>query len=319
MRLKLGADLGGTTIKLGLVDERFRIIRRTAFPTPDDFDQAVREIARCAGSLLRDVGFSMTDLPFIGLGVPGTVNPVTGRLALVNNTGWENAPMKEALREQTGLPVMIANDADCALAAEALAGSAKNERNVLILTLGTGVGGAMLINGRLFSGCDGMGMEVGHMPLAAGGRPCTCGADGCIEAMVSATGLIALTREAAEKAPLSLLSAHIRQHGGQIDGRTAFDCLPQGDEAARQVVDQYCLWLSQAIGGLINVFRPGLVLLGGGLSGAGELLFSRVNRLLPHFILGYDAISGPAVIRASMGNDAGIIGAACLDLVTRED
>lgn len=311
MKYRLGIDLGGTTVKMGLVDSRYSIKSRLVRDTSDDFKAVVRDMAEGVFSLLKENGLDKKDLPYIGLGVPSTVHPETGRLILANNTGWENAPMREALEEKTGLPVLIANDADCALAGEALCGSAKNQKNVLLITLGTGVGGAILISGKLFSGCDGMGMEVGHLPLIAGGPKCTCGASGCVETLVSATGLVFLTREAMKEDPDSLMNKKIKS-GIPLDGRLAFSCMEEGDAAAKSVVERYCALLAQTIGGLSNVFRPALVLLGGGVSKAGDALLLRVREALPRFILSYSVIGGPEVRLASLGNDAGLIGAAFL-------
>ena len=311
--MRVGIDAGGTTIKLGLVDEQQTITRTLDIPTAYAFEQAVLDIAAAVKTLLSQAGIRLADVPFIGIGVPSTVRPDTGRVVLANNTGWVDAPMKERLEELLNIPVRIANDADCAIAAEAAAGAAKGQKNVLMVTLGTGVGGAMLLNSHLFSGCDGMGMEVGHMPLYADGRPCTCGAAGCLEAYASATGLIALGMEEVQKQPRSALAKAAR--AGELDGKIIFDLAQSGDEAALLVVDTYSKWLSQGLGGLVNIFRPDLVLLGGGISHAGDFLFDRVRALLPRFILAFDEIGGPALAPAQLGNPAGILGAAFLDRV----
>lgn len=311
--MRVGIDAGGTTIKLGLVDEQQTITRTLDIPTAYAFEQAVLDIAAAVKTLLSQAGVRLADVPFIGIGVPSTVRPDTGRVVLANNTGWVDAPMKERLEELLNIPVRIANDADCAIAAEAAAGAAKGQKNVLMVTLGTGVGGAMLLNSHLFSGCDGMGMEVGHMPLFADGRPCTCGAAGCLEAYASATGLIALGMEEVQKQPRSALAKAAR--AGELDGKIIFDLAQSGDEAALLVVDTYSKWLAQGLGGLVNIFRPDLVLLGGGISHAGDFLFDRVRALLPRFILAFDEIGGPALAPAQLGNPAGILGAAFLDRV----
>ncbi len=315
MSLRLGIDLGGTSIKMGLVDKDLSIKDCLSIKTSDDFETVIADMARGVFELLTRNKLEKRDLPYLGLGVPSTVHPDTGRLILANNTGWENAPMREALARKTGIPVLIANDADCALAGEAKAGSAVGQEDVLLLTLGTGVGGAMLIGGRLFSGCDGMGMEVGHLPLIAGGPPCTCGASGCVETLVSATGLILLCEEAMRAWPDSLLEQKIKQ-GEPLSGQMAFACMKAGDKAAVSAIKRYCALLAQTIGGLANVFRPALVLLGGGISGAGEDLLKPVKALLPGYILSYSVIGGPDLRLASLGNDAGILGAACLSDMT---
>ena len=313
MKYKLGIDAGGTTIKLGLVDNQQNINHTLDIPTAFEFLQAVQDIAEAVKTLIAQAGLRLSDLPFIGIGVPSAVRPDTGRVVLANNTGWVDAPMKEELEARLNIPVRIANDADCAIAAEAAAGAARGQKNVLMITLGTGVGGAMLLDGHLFSGCDDMGMEVGHMPLFADGWPCTCGAVGCLEAYASATGLIALGMEEAGKHPGSAL--HKAAQSGPLDGRIIFKLAESGDEAALLVVDTYSKWLAQGLGGLINIFRPNLVLLGGGISHAGDFLFDRVRALMPQFVLAYKEIGGPQLAPALLGNPAGILGAAFLDQV----
>ena len=313
--IKLGIDIGATTVKIGAVGEGTAILARAVAPTLQDFAVAADLIAKTVRDTFREAGLGLSSLPFAGVGIPSAVHPVTGRVVEANNAGWRDAPLKEALEKRLGLPVMVANDADCALAAEASAGAARGVPDVLMLTLGTGVGGALLLGGRLYRGADGMGMELGHMPLIAGGRPCTCGANGCLEAYCSATGLVALTRDAMARHPDSLMHAWSRRRGGRVSGRTAFECLKKGDGAARAVVDRYCELLAQGIGGLVNAFRPRRVLVGGGVSHAGEPLFTRLNALLPRFVISFGVIGAPEVLPAQMGNDAGIIGAATLDRV----
>ena len=315
MSLRLGVDLGGTSIKLGLIDQHHEILDQLCIATPDSFDNAVSAIAGAVCQLLTQAGVTITSLPFVGVGVPSTVHPVSGRLVLANNRGWLDAPLGEALQSLLDCPVLVANDADCALTAEAAAGEAKGLAHVLMLTLGTGVGAALLMDGKLYSGGDGMGMEAGHLPLIAGGWPCTCGASGCLEAYVSATGLISLTRQAMAQHPDSLMHQLCASGTSEVSGETAFAAASQADKAAITVIDQYCAWLAQGIGGLVNVFRPELVLLGGGVSHAGMPLIERVNDLLPRFVLAHELIGAPPVRQAAMGNGAGIIGAATLDLV----
>ena len=312
---RMGIDIGGTTVKLGLVDANNQITARAGIPTPEDFGEAANAIAAAARSLLKGAGLKPSSLPFAGVGVPSTLQQETGRIIFANNAGWKDAPLRDAMEQRLDIKVLAANDADCALSGEAAAGAAAGVKNVLMFTLGTGVGGAMLLDGRLYRGYKGLGMELGHTPIMAGGRLCTCGTRGCLEAYASATGLIALTKEAMAETPGSQMHQHVQQHSGLVDGRTAFDCAKAKDTAALKVVDAYCELLAQGIGGQVNVFRPELVLVGGGLSHAGGALLERVKRMLPRFVLSVDLIPLPEVRLAQLGNDAGIIGAAFLDLV----
>lgn len=308
-RLRLGIDLGGTTAKVGVVDDTARVLHAISVPTSEDFFTAADDIAGAARQAARLAGRTVRDFAFAGAGVPSMINPKTGHMVFANNTGWHDAPMREALETRLGIPVLIANDADCALLAEAQAGAAKGFAHALMLTLGTGVGSAALLNGHLFPGGDGMGMEAGHLPLIAGGYPCTCGASGCLEAYVSATGLAAIARDMLPDYPASVLNAT----GTALDGRTIFGALGRGDVAAALIIDRYCEYLAQAIGGLITVFRPQVMVVGGGISHAGAPLFDRLNARIPAYIFAFAQIGGPQISPAALGNDAGIVGAAFLD------
>lgn len=308
-QLRLGIDLGGTSAKVGVVDEHAKVLHAVSVPTSEDFDKAADDMAIAARQAARLAGMEITDFPFAGAGVPSMINPATGRMVFANNTGWHDAPMREALEKRLGIPVKLANDADCALLAEAKAGAAQGFAHALMLTLGTGVGSAVIINGHLFPGGDGMGMEAGHLPLVAGGYPCTCGASGCLEAYVSATGLAAIAREMLAEHPHSALNAS----NMKLTGRTIFSAAEQGDRAATLIIDRYCEYLAQGIGGLITVFRPQVLVIGGGISHAGPPLFDRLNPRVPKYIFAYEQIGGPDMRPAALGNDAGIVGAAFLD------
>ena len=197
---------------------------------------------------------------------------------------------------------------------EAIAGGAKGRKNVIMLTLGTGVGGGVILGGRLFCGGDSMGAELGHSVLVSGGVRCTCGIEGCLESYASVTALIRQTREAMAAHPESLMNAWEKEHG-TVNGRTSFECAKAGDAAALAVVDAYEEYLANGIGSLVNIFRPDVVLIGGGLSNEGEYLLRPVREKLPRYTFASDIIGTSPVERALLGNDAGIIGAACLDML----
>ena len=315
MEYKLGLDFGGTGIKAGVVDETYKIIAKSSVPTrPDhDLEKTVDDMAALAKTVVRMAGLTFKDIKSIGVGCPSFIHPVTGRLVFVNNTNWINVPLREELEKRLPLPVSVENDANCAVIGEALAGAAKAVRNVLMLTLGTGVGSGLILNGKLFPGCDNMGMELGHVPFKIDGEMCTCGIRGCFEAYASVTALIRQTREAMAANPASGMNAYTSAHNGRVSGRTAFDCARQGDAAAKQVVDTYIDYVANGIGGFIDIFRPDVVLIGGGLSNEGENLLGPINERLPKYVLAYDMIGAPQVKAATLGNDAGIIGAACWD------
>ena len=312
MQYRIGIDMGGTAIKAGIVDENYQVVYRHSRPTGQGFERVVAEMAAAAREVAEMAGLAVSDFPCVGVGTPSCINPNTGRLVFSNNTNWRNVPLREELEKHLPVPVYIGNDANCAIIGEALAGAAKGCANVIMLTLGTGVGGGVILNGKLYCGGDGMGTELGHTPLIAGGYPCTCGINGCLESYASVTALIRQTKEAMEAHPQSAMHAYCREHG-DVSGRTAFDCARQGDAAALAVVDQYMEYLANGIGGLVNVFRPEIVLIGGGLSGEGDYLLKPLNERVKKYVFASDIIGVPPIVKAALGNAAGTIGAACLD------
>lgn len=313
MEYRIGIDLGGTAVKAGLVDENHQVVYHYSVPSDHNFDHAIEGLAKAAEAVAEKAGRKVSDFPCVGVGVPSTVNPHTKRIVFANNTGWRDAPLGEALEKRLGVPVYVGNDANCAVIGEALAGAAKGRKNVVMLTLGTGVGGGILLDGKLFTGGDGMGVELGHTPLVHGGIRCTCGIDGCLERYASVTALIRMTKEAMEAHPESALHAYVADHGGQVDGRTVFDCAQAGDKVAAGVVDEYLEYLANGIGGLIAIFRPEIFLLGGGLSAQGENLTRALKEKAPRYVYSSDLIGVPPIATATLGNAAGTIGAAYLD------
>lgn len=316
MEYRLGIDLGGTTFKIGLVDSRFQMIRRASAPTDPlarSFDAVVADMAGLAKRVIADAGLDVHALSAAGIGTPGCINPQTGEVLHAGNLNWRRAPLARALSQRLGLPVRIANDANCAIIGETLAGAAKGKKNALILTLGTGVGGGIILDGKLFTGGNAMGAEFGHTPFVFDGLRCSCGLRGCLEVYASATALIRMTREAMARCPDSTLHTYAAREGGAVTGRTAFDCARAGDPAAAGVVDAYTTYVAAGLGGFISMFRPDIVLLGGGVSQAGAALIEPVNRKLPDYAFAHKLVPLPPVVAAMLGNDAGIIGAAFLD------
>ncbi len=312
MNYRIGIDLGGTAIKAGLVDEQYHIIQSYSQPTGEGFSTVVANMAEAARRVADKAGLAITDFPCVGVGTPSCINPHTGRLVFSNNTNWRDVPLREELEKHLPVPVYIGNDANCAVIGEAIAGAAKGAKNVIMLTLGTGVGGGVILDGKLFCGADGMGTELGHTPIVSGGTYCTCGISGCLEAYASVTALIRQTKEAMEAAPDSAMHAYAAEEGA-VSGKTAFECAKKGDPAAKRVVEQYIGYLANGIGGLINVFRPEVVLLGGGLSAQDAALLKPVNEAVKKYVFAYDIIGAPPIIKAALGNAAGTIGAAYLD------
>ena len=314
--LRVGVDVGGTFIKAGVVDESYAILHKVSVPTGSEGYQAmVRNIAHAAELAAQEAGVDLKDFASVGIGIPGLLNPKTGVVVLAPNLGaegWRNVSFLEDVQKLLPVPVQVGNDANCAVVGETLAGAARGSENVVMLTLGTGVGGGVIADGRLFVGGKGLGAELGHMVLQMEGAPCGCSLNGCIEAYCSVTALVKQTLRAMELDPNSAMHAYAKE-AGLVDGRTAFECSKRGDKAAQFVVENYCRYLANAIGSLVTVFRPDVVLIGGGLSNQRAYLMDKLNALLPRYVFASTIIGQPPIIRATLGNDAGTIGAAYLD------
>ena len=304
----IGIDLGGTFIKGGVVDDIGNIISSSKIPTEADKGEkkVIENIADLCNAVCESANIPLADICGIGVAVPGTVDGERGAVVYSNNLGWNDVHLAEALSGYTDLPVKLANDANSAALGEALFGSGKKYKTTVMLTLGTGVGGGVVIDGKLYDGNRAAGAEMGHAVIMMDGEKCTCGRRGCLEAYASATALIRDTKRAVEKNPDSLMSKC-----RTIDGATAFSYMDV-DKTARTVVDNYIKYLACGITNLANEFRPEAVILGGGVCNEGERLIRPLQAILDRDIFG--GTRGPRVeiITATLGNSAGILGAAAL-------
>lgn len=315
MRYFIGIDLGGTNIAAGVVSEEGQLICKTSIPTGAHrpAEAIVADMARAAQLCLADSGLEKSQIEALGVGVPGAINDNTGIVLFTANLDWRSLPLARMLREQLGLPVHLGNDADCAALGEALVGGAKDFDSVLMITLGTGIGGGLVSHRKLFTGWSGVGIEPGHFTLVAGGVQCGCGNRGCFEAYASATALIRQTREAMITHPGCAIWK-FADSVEQVNAKTVFDAAATGDSIAQGVVDQYEEYLAAGIGGIVNLFRPHAVILGGGVSNQGENLLVPLREKLKKYCYASEFIAPPQVVKATLGNDAGIIGAALLSL-----
>lgn len=310
----MGIDLGGTNIKAGVVDDAFRIIGRAKAKTgiPRPAEEVMDAMAECAKAAAADAGVPWEQIRQVGIGVPGTANEETGVVEYANNLLFENVPMREYLQKRLHKEIDITNDANAAALGEVLAGAARGASNAVAVTLGTGVGGGIIIDGRLFTGFHYGGAELGHMGIVLGGRKCTCGRRGCLEAYASATGLIRSTKEAMEAFPDSLMWELARENGGNVSGRTAFLAAGRGDAAAQAVVNDYIQHLGYGLASIINILAPEILVIGGGVSNEGEnLLRPLVECVRPQLYIRTPE-KQTRIALATLGNDAGLIGAAFL-------
>ena len=312
IKLRLGIDLGGTSAKIGIVDGERRIVERTALPTGADipFQEMIRRLAEALRSMM---GKFPDQIAQIGLGIPSSIAKKNRIVVHANNLGWRNRDAISELKRYVDLPVYLANDADCAALGEFLAGAGQGYDYVLLLTLGTGLGGGIIDHGKLFLGGNGCGFEPGHMIIRENGLACTCGRRGCLERYASATALIREVEQAAAAASSDLLRSMIAEGGGKANAKMAFDATAAGDVIAGRILEEYLHSLAVGISNLITLFRPNVVILGGGVSAAGEALFRPLRQWVGDMTYGAEVMGCPPIIPAELGNDAGIIGAAFLE------
>ena len=302
--------MGGTNLKAGLVREDGQIlaVERTplAFENPEQF---ARTLAQLGQSVLHQAGIPASDVVSAGIGIPGAV--AGGDILYTCNIPLRDVPLSRLFRQHLDVPVLLENDANCAAVGEWLCGAGRGTQQFIVVTLGTGVGGGLILNGKLYSG-SGMVGEVGHMVIQHGGAPCNCGRRGCWEAYASATGLIRMTREAMEAHPESLLHT-VAAQSGCVEGRTAFDAAVQGDETALALCRDYVSYLAAGVTNLINILQPEAVAIGGGVAAAPDgLLFTPLREIVERECYPRHTGQIPRIVRAELGNDAGIIGAALL-------
>ncbi len=308
----IGIDIGGMSIKIGLVDDTGKIVEQTRFKTKNTANACISDMVDNISALLKKHSLAEKDLLGIGIGCPGAVSSDTGVVAFLPNLGWENVPLAQELKKHFNVKVVISNDANVAALGEAIYGAAKDYKNVVMFTLGTGVGGGIVIDNKLFEGGCSRGAELGHITLCLDGEPCTCGRKGCIERYVSATALMSQTRKAMLENKQSKMWEYVNGDIEKVDGKTAFECSKAGDDVACKVVDAYVKYLSESILSMLNIFRPEAFILGGGISAQGSYLTDKVTSYCEKFEYGYKDAPKTKIIVATLGNDAGIIGAAAL-------
>ncbi len=313
----VGIDLGGTTIKAGIVDEDYRIVKSGAIPTITDrgAEKLIQDMAELVSVLLEEAEISMDEVASVGLGVPGTANKKTGIMEYANNLNMKDEPFILFLKRYFKKPVYFTNDANAAAWGEYLAGSGKGYRSLVMVTLGTGIGGAMILDGKLYEGCNFAAGEFGHFVIQCEGEPCNCGRRGCFETYASATGLIRMAKQAMETEE-GRKSSLWNLCSGETDGLNAemiFKAAKKGDLTAGQTVERYLYYLSVGITDIINIFQPEILCIGGGVSRAGNQLLDPLKRMVDQQIYTRDSQVKTEIVTATLGNDAGIIGAAMLD------
>lgn len=314
MKYYVGIDLGGTNIVAGVVDENYNIISKASTKTncPRPEKEIADDMAKMALQAVKNANLEISDIEWIGIGTPGIANSATGIIERANNLGFVNTPMVKYIKETIDKPVFIENDANAAAYGEFVAGAAKEARNAICVTLGTGVGAGIIIDGKIYSGSNYAGAEIGHTVIEVDGAECSCGRKGCFEAYSSATGLIRMSKEAMEKNPDSIMNKMAQEKGGKVTARTSFDAMRAGDKSAKEVVDKYIKYLAAGITNTINIFQPDILCIGGGVCNEGDPLLLPVKALVENEDFAKSSEKRTEIVIAKLGNDAGIIGAAFL-------
>ena len=326
----LGIDLGGTNIAAGICNENGEILVKKSIPTRSfekthetkdikaveaEADIIVSDMALLTNMLLEEMKLSVSDIEYAGIAAPGTADPVKGELVYANNLPFLNYPLSDKFAKASGISkVYIENDANAAAKGEAVCGAAKGVSDVLVITLGTGVGGGVIIDNKIFSGFNHAGAELGHMVIVRDGKQCTCGRKGCYEAYASATALKNITRESMLKNKDSVMWELCDGNIENVSGRTSFDGMRKGDAAASAVVDEYISNIACGIVNLINIFQPKVLCIGGGISNEKEYLLKPLLEIVEKEQYSRHSTEQTEIRIAELRNDAGIIGAAMLGL-----
>lgn len=311
----VGVDLGGTTTKLAFVNLDGEINHKWEIPTDNSNEgqNITINIANSISEKLNELKKLKNQLLGIGMGAPGPVDYEKGVILNVVNLGWkDNYPLKERLEAATGLPVLIENDANCAALGEMWNGAGKGAENLVCVTLGTGVGGGVIVDGNIVRGANGAAGEIGHITvIPSGGAPCNCGRTGCLETIASATGIVRLTIEELRKGADSGELAMILDENGTITAKDVLDSARNGDHLAKKVLQEVTFHLGFALAGIANTLNPEKIIFGGGVSKAGSILLDAVNENFAKYAFSTVRKSTELAL-ATLGNDAGVTGAAWL-------
>lgn len=305
----IGIDLGGTNIAAGVVDKNGKILAKGSCATMRErkWQEIVKDMAILAEKVTGTAGCSLSDIEAVGIGSPGTIDSENGVVVYANNLKMENSPVADEFRKYIDVPVTVENDANAAAYGEYVANGDGADSYVFI-TLGTGVGGGIILNGKIYRGFNSSGAEIGHTVIKVDGEKCSCGRRGCFEAYASVTALIKQTKEKMENRPDSLMHKWVKEKGA-VNGRCAFECAKMGDEAAIEVRDRYIYYVSQGITNMVNIFQPEKIVIGGGISREGDVILKPVREFLMEN--DYNRFMPRTKVEiASLYNEAGIVGAA---------
>ncbi len=317
----LGIDLGGTNIAVGIVNENYEIISKGSVPTLANRDGKliIKDMAELCKKLIANAGLTLNDFAYAGIATPGTADSDTGVVVYANNLPFNNFPIANLLKEYLGIDkVYIENDANAAAKAEAMAGAAKGAKYSVMITLGTGLGGGIVIDNKVYSGFNHAGAELGHVVIQKDGKQCSCGRKGCWETYSSATGLVNMTKEhlikARENGRKTIIEDMINGDLSNVNARVAFAAMKQGDKIGTEIVDEYIDYLASGVATMINIFQPNVLSIGGGVCNERDHLLVPLQKKVLKETYGNGEGERTQIKIAELGNDAGILGAAVLGL-----
>ena len=311
----VGVDIGGTNLKAGLVDENGVLLatQKMKVASIADDDGLAWTVASLVQELAHTVNLSVSDVASVGVGVPGTVEIRSGSINYTCNLPLRNVPLRKLFHRYLSIPLYIENDANCAALAEFLVGAGRDSKRFVTITLGTGVGAGIVHNGKIYHGANGMAGEVGHMVIQRGGLPCPCGRHGCWEQYASATALKRMTAAALAAHPDSILAQVVAENDGRVSGQSAFIAARRGDPVGQQVCDEYVDYLACGVVNVVNIFQPDTLAIGGGVSNeAEEQLLLPVQQRVARESIPCGRDRRTRIVKAELGNRAGLIGAALL-------
>ncbi len=310
----IGIDVGGTNLKAGLVNESGQITAAKKSPLRfESMEQMGEELVSMAAALAEENGVPRNQIASVGMGFPGPVDDKRGIVIKTVNIPIRSMPVAEMFHKHWDIPVHLGNDADCAALGEYYHFEDKNIESLILVTLGTGIGTGIILDGKIHTGINGCAGEGGHIVIVHGGEECSCGRRGCWERYASANALIRQTITAMDADKDSTMWGLVGGDLSRVDGRTAFEAKRKGDDAAKQVVDQYLHYLADGLANYVNIFQPAVIALGGGVSHErDEDLLLPLQNMVLDMCFGREADRHPRIVKAKLGNDAGIIGAALL-------
>ncbi|MFV9510614.1 ROK family glucokinase [Tepidibacillus sp. LV47] len=309
----VGVDLGGTTIKMGLISKIGELIFETEIPTrtKDGYQAIIDDIVQNVRKIASDFGLTWEQVKGMGMGIPGLLDIDAGIVRMAPNLKWKDLSIKQILENELLIPVKIENDANVAAIGEAWVGAGKGFKHVIMATIGTGIGGGIIVDGKILHGKNGMAAELGHIPISDKGIVCGCGNVGCLETVSSATGIIRMAKEVVAKEKDSILTERYKGKLDEITAKSVLDAAKEKDKEAMAIVKEAAYLLGKALATVANLFDPEIIIIGGGVSKAGNILFEPIREAFYQHGL-KNIVKNVQIVPATLGNTAGIIGAAAL-------